>query len=183
MKTKTKLKIFTIFNFEKEELYLREMNKKGWKLDSISLLGFYHFSECSPEDVIYRLDYNSKNDSNHIKLLENHGWSYVTNYYGYSYFKKDLSLEKNAKEEELFMDNQSKLELSKRIIKGRVYPLLSIFFLLIVPGIYRSFSLVISGDKDAKVILSIFVILFILYSIIFFSVTYNYQKIKRRLNN
>jgi hypothetical protein len=45
---------------KKEEIYLREMHKSGWKFVRVSGLGVYHFEECEPEDVVYQLDYMPK---------------------------------------------------------------------------------------------------------------------------
>ena len=50
--TKTTFKWFTIFQYEEEQEYLRQMHKAGWKLNKVSFPGFYHFTECTPEDVV-----------------------------------------------------------------------------------------------------------------------------------
>ena len=60
METKKQFKFFTIFEHEKEQDYLREMNKNGWKFVKVSGFGTYHFEKCTPEDVVYQLDYNKE---------------------------------------------------------------------------------------------------------------------------
>ena len=54
--TKTCFRFFSIMDYEKEADFLREMHKKGWKFVKVSLLGFYEFEACEPEDVVYQLD-------------------------------------------------------------------------------------------------------------------------------
>ena len=56
MKTKKEIRYFTIFQYEKEQEYLREQHKHGWKFVKVNGFGMYHFEECQPEDVIYQLD-------------------------------------------------------------------------------------------------------------------------------
>lgn len=58
METKIQTKFFTIFDYEKEQDYLREMHKSGWKFMKVKGLGKYHFEKCFPQDVVYQLDYN-----------------------------------------------------------------------------------------------------------------------------
>lgn len=58
MQVKKQFKWFTIFEYEKEQDYLREMHKSGWKFIKVIGLGMYHFEKCIPQDVVYQLDYN-----------------------------------------------------------------------------------------------------------------------------
>ncbi len=72
METKNTFKIFTIFEYEKEQDYLRKMHQSGWKLVKVSGLGAYHFEKCVPEDVIYQLDYNPNgiaHKDEYVKML------------------------------------------------------------------------------------------------------------------
>ena len=56
--TQTIFKFFTVPEWEKEQDFLREQHKSGWKFTKVTGLGLYHFEACPPEDVIYQLDYN-----------------------------------------------------------------------------------------------------------------------------
>ena len=58
MEVRKEHKYFTIVEHEKEQEYLREKQKAGWKFVKVTGLGTYHFEKCEPEDVIYQLDYN-----------------------------------------------------------------------------------------------------------------------------
>ena len=42
-------KWFSIFEYEKEEVYLREMHKKGWRFVRVKGFGTYVFEKCTPE--------------------------------------------------------------------------------------------------------------------------------------
>ena len=59
METKRIFKFFTMFEYEKEQEFLRSMHRSGWKLAKISGICLYHFEKCIPEDVVYQLDYNT----------------------------------------------------------------------------------------------------------------------------
>ena len=60
MKTKKAIKYFSIMQYKSEEDYLRSMHQSGWKLVKVSGFCVYHFEECEPADMIYRLDYNQE---------------------------------------------------------------------------------------------------------------------------
>ena len=45
MEMKKEWKYFTIFNHEKEEEYLRDQHKAGWKFVRVSGIGIYHFEK------------------------------------------------------------------------------------------------------------------------------------------
>lgn len=136
--TKTEFRFFTIFEWKKEERYLREQHKSGWEFVSVNFIGLYHFIKCTPKDVVYQLDYNPESVTNkkeYIQIFRDCGWEYMQNFFGYSYFRKAAS-EMNGAEEEIFCDDASRLDMLKRVFKRRMWPLLSIFFLIIIPQIF-----------------------------------------------
>ena len=86
MTTKRESKCFTIFNHEKEEEYLRNQHKAGWKFVKATGFGRYHFEKCQPEDVIYQLDYNQeglKNKAEYVQMFADCGWEYIQDYVDY----------------------------------------------------------------------------------------------------
>ena len=120
---------FSIFEYEKEEKYLREMHKSGWRFLKVTGLGVYHFEKCIPADVIYQLDYNQdskEHKDEYLQMFSDCGWEYLQNYAGYSYFRKPAA-DMNG-DEEIFCDNESKLQMMERVLKGRMTPLLILFF-------------------------------------------------------
>ena len=135
--TKTEFKYFSILEWKKEEKYLREQHKNGWEFVSVNSIGLYHFKKCTPQDVIYQLDYNPESvtqKNEYVQMFQDCGWEYLQNYVGYSYFRKAAS-EMDGTEEEIFCDNASRLDMMKRVYKQRMIPLVCSFFLIIIPQI------------------------------------------------
>lgn len=91
MQTKKQIRFFTIFQYEQEQDYLRQMHRSGWKLKQVTGLGMYHFEQCPPQDVIYQLDYNKDglaHREEYLQMFADCGWQYIQDYVGYSYFRK-----------------------------------------------------------------------------------------------
>lgn len=135
--TKTELRFYSIPEWKKEEIYLRKQHKNGWKFNKIIFPGFYHFEKCEPEDVVYQLDYNQDGISHkeeYVKMFNDCGWEYIQDFAGYSYFRKPVS--EMDGDEEIFCDDASRADMLKRVFVGRMTPLLSMFFLVIIPQIY-----------------------------------------------
>ena len=127
-------KWFTIFEYEKEQDYLREMHRAGWKFRKVSGLGMYHFESCTPQDVVYQLDYNKEgldHKDEYLRMYEDCGWEYIQDYAGYSYFRKAVAEDGIA--EEIFCDDESRLQMMQRVIRGRMVPLLVLFFATLLP--------------------------------------------------
>lgn len=134
MRTKKEFKYFSIFNYEKEQDYLRERHKEGWRFIKVTGFGVYHFEECEPQDVVYQLDYNQEGLSHraeYIQMFRDCGWEYIQDYAGYSYFKKPASEMKG--EEEIFCDDASRAAMMGRVFKGRLSPLVVLFTLCLLP--------------------------------------------------
>ena len=122
---------FTIWNYKKEEDYLRRKHQQGLRLVKVTGFGVYHFEECEPQDVIYRLDYNQEKPEQYLQLFADCGWDYIMQYGGYCYFRKPA--EQNHTDEEIFNDNASRLAMLERVYKGRLIPLLVLFFACLLP--------------------------------------------------
>lgn len=121
METKKTVKLFSVVDWEKEQNYLREMHRQGWKFVRLTALGVYHFEKCEPEDVIYQLDYNADglaHKEEYVQLFADCGWEYLQDYLGYSYFRKSASQTDGA--EEIFCDDASRLQLLERVGRGRM---------------------------------------------------------------
>lgn len=171
---KTKFKFFTIPEWEKEQEYLRGQHKKGWKLTRIGGFCMYHFEKCQPEDVIYQLDFNpeghAKKDA-YVQMFRDCGWEYLQDYVGYSYFRKPAA--QMDGEEEIFCDDVSRLDMMGRVFKGRMLPLLAIFFLIILPNLFLQSHL---DTPLSRGLTWVFVGLFILYLVLFLSFGYQFGK-------
>lgn len=175
---KTKFGWFTIPEWEKEEQWLQEQHKNGWKLIKATPPGFYKFEQCKPEDVVYQLDYNQEgmnHMSEYIQMFRDCGWEYVTDMMGYAYFRKP---EKEMVEDEgIFCDDESKMEMIERVYKGRMLPLIVIFCCIIIPQLFMQGH---NNSIAGFILFIIFVILYILYLSVFVKFVHQYWKVKNR---
>ena len=171
--TKKELRWFSIMDYEKEARYLSRMHQKGWKFKRVTMPGIYTFEKCEPEKVIYQLDYNQegmKNQMEYVKMFEDCGWEYLQDYVGYSYFRKPAAEAEGA--DEIFCDDDSRLEMLKRVFRRRIILLIILFLCLLLPGFIRTlycreyFDAVLMG------------IVMIMYLVLFASFTCKYRKVK-----
>ena len=145
----TKLNFFTIIQYEEEAVWLRKMQKQGWKFSGVTMPFFYHFEKCEPQDFVYQLDYN-KDGSNP------------------EYVKDGTN--------EIFCDYESRLDMLRRIFRGRMLPLFVIFFGTIATQL--PMSIIRLGLSNSVTIM--WIVLALLYLWIFASYTKKYISFKRR---
>ena len=138
---KTLIHIFTIADYEEEEMWLREQHRSGWKIVKMTPPCFYTFESCEPEDVIYRLDYkNSGQTYDYMRMAEDFGWEYFAQCMGWLYFRKPAASAETEEDGELFSDNASRVELVSHVVKTRLLPLCIIFLCCVIPNLVRAFS-------------------------------------------
>ncbi len=163
MEKKKVFRWFTIFEYEEEQEFLRQMHKDGWKFVTLKGLGVYHFEKCVPEDVVYQLDYNAEglaNKEEYLQMFRDCGWEYLQDYVGYSYFRKPAA--EGRVDESIFCDEESRVQMMERVIKGRMFPLLIVFFALLFPQfilnlcVYHNTALAVSYS----IILALYVLIF-----------------------
>lgn len=176
----TKLNFFTIIQYEEEAVWLRKMQKQGWKFSGVTMPFFYHFEKCEPQDFVYQLDYN-KDGSNpeYVKMFEDCGWEYITDCMGYSYFRKPAEALTSSEADgtnEIFCDYESRLDMLRRIFRGRMLPLFVIFFGTIATQL--PMSIIRRGLSNSVTIM--WIVLALLYLWIFASYTKKYISFKRR---
>lgn len=88
MKSKVQFRMFTIFDLDKVEDYLREMHLKGWKFNR-NRFDLFYFEPCRPDDVVYRVwntSYLRKNEVD-LQSMKDRGWEFVENC-SYNVFRK-----------------------------------------------------------------------------------------------
>ena len=132
MEKKIVYRIFTIADYEREALYFREMHAKGWKLRKVgySILLFavkYTFEKCHPEQVSYQLDFYPMEKSeraSYLQLFKDCGWEHITDFNGFSYFRKLHSEIESDAEFEIYNDATGKLAMVNRILRLRLVPVL-----------------------------------------------------------
>ena len=155
MEKKIVYRIFTIADYEREALYFREMHAKGWKLRKVSysiLLATvkYIFEKCQPEQVSYQLDFYPMKKSeraSYLQLFKDCGWEHITDFNGFSYFRKLHSGIESDAEFEIYNDAVGKLAMVKRILTMRMIPIL-LLFLLLFSALLPVFSQFVSGASS-----------------------------------
>jgi hypothetical protein len=174
MKTKKEFRYFSIFQYEQEQEYLRRRHQEGWRFVKVSGLGVYHFEECTPEDVVYQLDYNQEglaHKEEYVQMFRDCGWEYLQDYAGYSYFCKSAS--QMDGEEEIFCDDQSRLEMMERVYKGRLVPVLVLFCAVLLPQFIMNLTIYHNFFLSAM-----YGVILVLYLAVFGSAVRHYRKLK-----
>ena len=200
---KKEFRWFNIMEYEKEENYLSKRHLEGWKFKSVTFPGLYTFERCEPEKVIhqegwkfkrvtfpgvytfercesekviYQLDYNKegiKHQMEYVRMFEDCGWEYLTEFDGYNYFRKPA--DKMQQKEEIFCDDISRLDMMNRIFIGRVIPLIVILCGLI-------WQLYISAtDHSERGWLPVFMVLVVIYIIIFWQFAVKYFAFRKKV--
>ena len=139
MEKKVVYRIATIADYDREALYLRKMHAEGWKLKRVSYSNLvvavkYTFEECQPEQVSYQLDFYPMKKSeraSYLQLFKDCGWEHITNFNGFSYFRKAHSEIESDAEFEIYNDAAGKLAMVKRILTMRMLPILLLFSALL----------------------------------------------------
>ena len=170
MEKKIVYRIFTIADYEREALYFREMHAKGWKLRKVSysILLFavkYTFEKCHPEQVSYQLDFYPMEKSeraSYLQLFKDCGWEHITDFNGFSYFRKAHSEIESDAEFEIYNDVAGKLAVVKRILIMRMLPIL-LLFLALLPV----FSKFVSGGSSFSWVMFLIVIMDCVLLIVF----------------
>ena len=154
MEKKIVNRIFTIADYDREALYLRKMHAEGWKLKEVSYSNLvvavkYTFEKCQPEQVSYQLDFYPMKKSeraSYLQLFKDCGWEHITDFNGFSYFRKLHSGIESDAEFEIYNDAAGKLAMVKRILIMRMIPIL-LLFLLIFSALLPVFSKFVSGGS------------------------------------
>ena len=139
MEKKIVYRIFTIADYEREALYFREMHAEGWKLKEVSYSNLvvavkYTFEKCQTEQMSYQLDFYPMKKSeraSYLQLFKDCGWEHITDFNGFSYFRKLHSGIESDAEFEIYNDAAGKLAMVKRILTRRMLPILLLFSALL----------------------------------------------------
>ena len=132
-------RIATIADYDREALYLRKMHAEGWKLKEVTYSNLvvavkYTFEKCQPEQVVYQLDFYPMKKSeraSYLQLFKDCGWEHITDFNGFSYFRKPYSQIESDAEFEIYNDAAGKLAMVKRILIMRMLPVLILFSVLL----------------------------------------------------
>ena len=184
MEKKIVYRIFTIADYEREALYFREMHAKGWKLRKVSysILLFvvkYTFEKCQPEQVSYQLDFYPMKKSeraSYLQLFKDCGWEHITDFNGFSYFRKIYSGAESDAEFEIYNDATGKLAIVKKILTMRMLPILLLFSALL-----PLFSKFVTGGSSFRwEVFLIFIIDWVLLIIFAIQISYIFWKLSQK---
>ena len=181
MEKKIVYRIFTIADYEREALYFREMHAKGWKLRKVSysILLFavkYTFEKCQPEQVTYQLDFYPMKKSeraSYLQLFKDCGWEHITDFNGFSYFRKLHSGIESDAEFEIYNDAAGKLAMVKRILTRRMFPIL-LLFLALLPVFSKFVS---GGSSFSWEVFLIFIIDWVLLIVFAIQISYIFWRL------
>ena len=184
MEKKIVYRIFTIADYEREALYFREMHAKGWKLRKVSysILLFavkYTFEKCQPEQVSYQLDFYPMEKSeraSYLQLFKDCGWEHITDFNGFSYFRKLHSGIELDAEFEIYNDAVGKLAMVKRILTRRMFPIL-LLFLALLP-VFSKF--VTGGSSFSWEVFLIFIIDWVLLIVFAIQISYIFWRLSQK---
>lgn len=98
---------------EQQEQWLRTKAGEGLHLYKPATFCGWTFKNGAPEDVAYRIDYQSAKSPLYRDLFEDAGWECVGDSFGWHYWRKAVV---NGKAEEIFTDNASKIEKYRRVL-------------------------------------------------------------------
>lgn len=178
---KTAIRFFTIADHDKEEVWLRNQHKNGWKLSKMVPPCFFIFEKCTPEDVAYRLDYkNNEETSHYFQLFQDYGWESIGRCVGWLYFRKAVSEMNSEQDGEIFSNNESRIDMIDHVIKTRLFPLLIIFLCCVLPNFIRSTE---SSDPIAIVFTVLFAALSLLYVYLLVYCGLKLRKLRKKYRN
>ena len=140
MEKKSVYRLVTIADYEREAIFLGRMHAEGWKLSKVSYSYLlvavkYSFEKCQPEQVSYQLDFYPMKKSeraSYLQLFKDCGWEHITDFNGFSYFRKLRSGIESDAEFEIYNDSTGKLAMVKRILIMRVFPIFLLFSALLL---------------------------------------------------
>ena len=139
MEKKSVYRLVTIADYEREAIFLGRMHAEGWKLSKVSYSYLlvavkYSFEKCQPEQVSYQLDFYPMKKSeraSYLQLFKDCGWEHITDFNGFSYFRKLHSGIESDEEFEIYNDAAGKLAMVKRILTMRMLHIFLLFLALL----------------------------------------------------
>jgi hypothetical protein len=106
--TRNYIKLFWIWQEERESLWLRDMSLKGWHLKKVTIV-LYTFLKGESQDLRYYLDFNpikAKDLPEYTDIFKDLGWKLICRNGLWYYFASPAE----NKIKEVYSDNQSKLK-------------------------------------------------------------------------
>ena len=184
MEKKVVYRIATIADYDREALYLRKMHAEGWKLKEVTYSNLvvavkYTFEKCQPEQMSYQLDFYPMKKSeraSYLQLFKDCGWEHITDFNGFSYFRKAYSEIESDAEFEIYNDAAGKLAVVKRILIMRMLPIL-LLFLAILPVFSKFVS---RGSSFSWELFLLFIIDYVLLIVFAIQISYIFWRLSQK---
>jgi hypothetical protein len=136
--TKRVFRMMMAWNDQKEEAWLSEQARSGWRMTSVNAFG-YTFERGAPEEVAYRLDWGPgcrRDQSEYLSIFRDSGWEYMGRRGRWSIFRKPVV---GGVVPEIYTDPQSRIRMYQRVM-GFFGAFLAIMAAQIGPQISREAS-------------------------------------------
>jgi len=156
------IRLFLIWQDDKEVAWLRKMANQGWQLHSVMLF-VYTFMKGEPRDTLYFLDFtisNNKDRSEYIGVFQDAGWSFICQQSNWFYFASPA----DNRYREVYTDNQSRLRSYRSLLLIHVFEIVMLSIIIQITG-KRVQSGAFTGI-DVLMIIIIILLLCFIYSII-----------------
>jgi hypothetical protein len=123
------------------------MHREGWRFTALQGHN-YEFEKCEGEDWNYQLDFkeNGVADGDYIQMFTDYGWEYVFQYRNWFYFRK-IKTEGCEEDLSIFSDNESKIELYRRIINSQSLSMVPLYLIVLAYNYLMFFTPVFKGDS------------------------------------
>ncbi len=110
-KRKNVYRWYWAWNDKKEERWLEEMARSGWRLVGGPFP--YVFEEGAPAEVRYRMDYPPQNTdlSEYLRLCRDTGWERIFEFAGWQYFRAT-----SPEVPEIYTDSASRIAMFRRLL-------------------------------------------------------------------
>ena len=164
MNSKVQFRMFTIFDLDKVEEYLREMYLQGWRYKT-SRWWIFYFEESEPDDVIYHI-YDSrflKKYKHELQDFRNSGWELIETGF-YSILRKPTS--DILSEEKVYMSKGLRWE----VMRSRLRSCIATF----------SGGLVVCMSLYRENLSRSFFIIFFLYACLISYLIYGFFRLKKK---
>ena len=184
-KTKRTYKAFYLCDYDREEQYLTEMHAKGWAFVPPDENGFpalegQKFEACEPADVVYKIGFNPKKSDreSYIQMFSDYGWEYCGIVNDFYYFRKNAD-GVSPEELDIFSDDESRLDMAKKVLKTKLPILLILTVLVLIPQTLR---LVFEREHDVVgwILLGAYGVCWVLYLYAFIRTWLGYRRLKEK---
>ncbi len=135
--TKHEIHYSPMTEYAKEESYLAQKHREGWRLAARPLGIIHRFARCQPEDAAYRLDFRplrGEDEEAYMRPYREHGWEAVQDAGIYRCFRKPAAL-LTGEDEALFTAPKDRLLSFQRILRIRMLVIAVIILFMLVPQI------------------------------------------------